>query len=98
MNDTGPHLGKSKQNQEISEHKILDGSNVLHVQTVQIIISMYISKPLRFYFIYKNCQPPLHPAESIGRPQNKTVKKKTKICDKKLLNKRDKFKMATITT
>jgi hypothetical protein len=25
MNDTGPHLGKSKQNQEISEFKILVG-------------------------------------------------------------------------
>jgi hypothetical protein len=24
MNDTGPHLGKSKQNQEISEFKIID--------------------------------------------------------------------------
>ena len=28
MNDTGPHLGKSKQNQEISEFKILVGTNV----------------------------------------------------------------------
>jgi hypothetical protein len=26
MNDTGPHLGKSKQNQEISEFKILVGT------------------------------------------------------------------------
>jgi hypothetical protein len=34
MNDTGPHLGKSKQNQEISEFKILVGTNVSHVQTV----------------------------------------------------------------
>jgi hypothetical protein len=33
MNDTGPHLGKSKQNQEISEFKILVGTNVSHVQT-----------------------------------------------------------------
>ena len=41
MNDTGPHLGKSKQNQEISEFKILVGTNVLHVQTVWIIISMH---------------------------------------------------------
>jgi hypothetical protein len=48
MNDTGPHLGKSKQNQEISEFKILVGTNVSHVQTVYIIISMYISKPLRW--------------------------------------------------
>jgi hypothetical protein len=29
----GPHLGKSKQNQEISEFKILVGTNVSHVQT-----------------------------------------------------------------
>jgi hypothetical protein len=28
MNDTGLHLGKSKQNQEISELKILVGTNV----------------------------------------------------------------------
>ena len=34
MNDTGPHLGKSKQNQEISEFKILVGTNVSHVQTM----------------------------------------------------------------
>ena len=34
MNDTGPHLGKSKQNQEIPEFKILVGTNVSHVQTV----------------------------------------------------------------
>jgi hypothetical protein len=34
MNDTGPHLGKSKQNQEISEFKIPVGTNVSHVQTV----------------------------------------------------------------
>jgi hypothetical protein len=36
MNDarTGPHLGKSKENQEISEFKILVGTNVSHVQTV----------------------------------------------------------------
>ena len=34
MNDTGPHLGKSKQNQEISEFKILVGTNVSHAQTV----------------------------------------------------------------
>jgi hypothetical protein len=34
MNDTGPHLRKSKQNQEISEFKILVGTNVSHVQTV----------------------------------------------------------------
>jgi hypothetical protein len=27
MNDTGPHLGKSKQKQEISEFKILVGTN-----------------------------------------------------------------------
>ena len=47
MNDTGPHLGKSKQNQEISEFNILVGTNVSHVQTVYIIISMYTSKPLR---------------------------------------------------
>jgi hypothetical protein len=40
MNDTGPHLGKSKQN--------LVGNNVSHVQTVEIIISMYISKPLQW--------------------------------------------------
>jgi hypothetical protein len=32
--NTGPHLGKSKQNQEISEFKILVGTNVSHVQTV----------------------------------------------------------------
>jgi hypothetical protein len=36
MNDTGPHLGKSKQNQEISELKILVGTNVSHVQTVYL--------------------------------------------------------------
>jgi hypothetical protein len=30
----GVHLGKSKQNQEISELKILVGTNVSHVQTV----------------------------------------------------------------
>jgi hypothetical protein len=30
----GAHLGKSKQNQEISEFKILVGTNVSHVQTV----------------------------------------------------------------
>ena len=47
MNDTEPHLGKWKQNQEISEFKILVGTNVSHEQTVYIIISMYISKPLR---------------------------------------------------
>jgi uncharacterized protein YaaR (DUF327 family) len=29
MNDTGPHLGKSKQNQEISEFKILVGTNFI---------------------------------------------------------------------
>ena len=29
-----PHLGKSKQNQEISEFKILVGTNVSHVLTV----------------------------------------------------------------
>ena len=36
MNDTEPHLGisKQKQNQEISEFKILVGINVSHVQTV----------------------------------------------------------------
>ena len=34
MNDTGSHLGKSKQNQEILEFKILVGTNVSHVQTV----------------------------------------------------------------
>jgi hypothetical protein len=34
MNDTGPHLGKSKHNQEISEFKILVGTNISHVQTV----------------------------------------------------------------
>jgi hypothetical protein len=33
MNDTWPHLGKSKQNQEISEFKVLVGTNVSHVQT-----------------------------------------------------------------
>ena len=30
----GVHFGKSKQNQEISEFKILLGTNVSHVQTV----------------------------------------------------------------
>jgi hypothetical protein len=30
----GPIWGKSKQNQEISEFKILVGTNVSHVQTV----------------------------------------------------------------
>ena len=34
MNDTGSHLGKSKQNQEILEFKILVGTNASHVQTV----------------------------------------------------------------
>jgi hypothetical protein len=34
MNDMGPHLGKSKQKQEISEFKILVGTNVSYVQTV----------------------------------------------------------------
>jgi hypothetical protein len=34
MNDTEPHLEKSKRNQEISEFKILVGTNVTHVQTV----------------------------------------------------------------
>ena len=48
MNDTGLHLGKSKQNQEISELKILVGTNVSHVQSVYISINMYISKPLRW--------------------------------------------------
>ena len=32
---------------KISEFKILVGTNVSHEQTVYIIISMYISKPLR---------------------------------------------------
>ena len=34
MNDMGPHLGKSKPNEEISEFKILVGTNVSHVQSV----------------------------------------------------------------
>jgi hypothetical protein len=39
MNDTGPHLGKSKQNQEISEFKILVGTNVSHVQIMMTLLS-----------------------------------------------------------
>jgi hypothetical protein len=36
MNDTGSHLGKSKQNQEISEFKILVGTIVSHAQTARL--------------------------------------------------------------
>jgi hypothetical protein len=45
-NDTEPHLGKSKQNQEISEFKIIVGTSVSHVQ----IISLQGKKYKKFIF------------------------------------------------